>query len=410
MRNIGRSGLLFGLIVCLCCCVEVESVFCSNGAGYCDDYSSYIRCYINYSDTQLVKELLKGCSNRSTDYVNRILVYKDYVSDVIYRTSLRIDIELPLNIRSLEIRNYKDDDHIRITTFIVNTALTHIYISAHIELEAKDVLDYFTHLQSLQLEYLLSRKPPSFKKLQYLNFLSIRLVGPETHLFDDTIVSGLSRLSVLNLHSSYFNGITKGAFRNLNQLTHLDIGDNKITYIEDGVLEDLTNLRKLDLSKNGLGNVSNNAFEGLTKLTYLSVSQNPGFPINALLQTRNLERIYAYYNEYQTLDPHVFQQMKSLTYLGLSDPFRCDCMLQWTSILWEYGITIGWAPYCYQPSIFQQKYIYEPSVYSNCSQTQTYQCFNKSITCPGNQVCYNTNDSFTCDCPIGYSDLSRKLH
>ena len=104
MRNVGRSGLLFGLIVCLCCCVEVESVFCSNGAGYCNDYTSYISCYMDYSDTQLVKELLRDCSNRST-YFRTLYVYKNYVSNV-YGNVL-IDIELPSNIRSLTIHNQR---------------------------------------------------------------------------------------------------------------------------------------------------------------------------------------------------------------------------------------------------------------------------------------------------------------
>ena len=403
MGNIGRSGLLFGLIVCLWCCVEVESVtvFCSNGAGSCYNSSitSYIQCYIYNSDTQLIKELIRDCSNRNTDY-NRIYVYKNYVSNV-YGNVL-IDIELPSNIRSLTIYNHKDQDRICITTSNINTALTRIQLVHHTELEIKD-LKYFTHLQELYIMQLVSRELPSFKKLESLTYLHVSLKSPISHTLDDTFVSGLTNLFYLILDSSPLNGITKGAFRNLTQLYYLEMISNKITYIEDGVFTDCTNLRILYLDNNGLNNISNNAFEGLSNLQYLSNYQNPGFPISVLLQTRNLITVDLRYNEYQTLDPYVFQQMKSLTIIYLNDPLICDCKLKWISVIPQYGIYIGWHPYCIQPSLHNERYIYDPIVYTNCSQSQTYQCFDKSITCPSNLVCHNTNDSYTCDCPIGYS-------
>ena len=287
-----------------------------------------------------------------------------------------------------------------------NTALTRvsIYTTSRIELESDDFFDHFTGLRWIYIKYLLSREPPSFKKLLSLQHLYLGLVGSNTHTFDDTIVNGLSNLYSLTLYSSYFNRITKGAFGNLNRLYILSIANSKITYIEDGVFTDLPSLQTLYLDNTELSNISNNIFEGLSRLTYLSVSQNPGFPISVLLQTRNLVRIDLNYNEYQTLDPYVFQQMKQLTDLGLSDPFLCDCNLQWISVIKQFGISIGagQSPFCFQPFKFQQTHIYDTSVYSNCSQSQTYQCFNKSITCPSNLVCHNTNISYTCGCPIGY--------
>ena len=287
-----------------------------------------------------------------------------------------------------------------------NTALTRvsIYTTSRIELESDDFFDHFTGLRWIYIKYLLSREPPSFKKLLSLQHLYLGLVGSNTHTFDDTIVNGLSNLYSLTLYSSYFNRITKGAFGNLNRLYILSIANSKITYIEDGVFTDLPSLQTLYLDNTELSNISNNIFEGLSRLTYLSVSQNPGFPISVLLQTRNLVRIDLNYNEYQTLDPYVFQQMKQLTDLGLSDPFLCDCNLQWISVIKQFGISIGagQSPFCFQPFKFQQTHIYDTSVYSNCSQSHTYQCFDKSITCPSNLVCHNTNISYTCGCPIGY--------
>ena len=393
MKNIGRLGLLC-LIVCLCCCVQVESVFCDNGVGYCNDNSWYIECYINSSDTQLIKELLSNCSNRNTN-INDVRVFKDYLSNT--HGNILIDIELPSNIQSLFIGNFKDNDNIRITTNTENTALTRINVYPRIDLESSDFFSHFIGLQDIHIDYVYSREAPSFNELKSLTYLSLTLLGIETHTLDDRIVSGLSNLKLLSLYSSYFNGITKGAFRNMNQLTYLNIANNKLGFIEDGVFSDCTHLIELRVERNGLNNVSNDTFEGLSELTYLSAYENSGFPIISLLQTRNLEKIDLRYNEYQTLSPFVFQQMKNLTDLYLSDPFVCDCMLQWTSVVSEHGISILGSPVCSQPSKYQQKSIYDPTVYSICSQSQTYQCFNKLITCPDNLVCYNTNNSYICE-------------
>ena len=77
-----------------------------------------------------------------------------------------------------------------------------------------------------------------------------------------------------------------------------------------------------------------------------------------------------------------------------------NCVTIWV-IYSTYGV-------CSEPNNFFQKSITNPQLYTNCSQTESYQCFNKSITCPSNQVCHNTEDSYFCGCPIGYSQ--HRLH
>ena len=399
MGNIGRSGLLFGFIVCLCCCVEVESVSCSNGAGYCD-YSWYIQCYINNSDTQLVKELIRDCSNSGTN-LDYLLVYKDYVSNA--HGDLTIEIELHSNIKKLYIYNRVDDFQIVIRTFTENTALTNLFTYNNIILESKDVFNNFTSLQQIYIGKIWSTELPSFTKLQLLTYLYIRLGGSdsERHTFDETFVGGLSNLVTLSLSNSYMNGVTTGAFRNLTQLTELNIGNNGMSYIEDGAFTDLIRLKKLEIYGNPLTSIPNNIFEGLSELTHLAIKLLELLPF---LQTRNLVELKLYYINTETiLRPYVFQQMNSLTSLKLSGLLTCDCELQWVSVLSQYGIDIQGSPVCHKPTQFYGRNIYDTTVYSECSQTQTYHCFNKSITCPGNQVCENTNDSYTCDCAIGYA-------
>ena len=392
-----RLILLLG--ICVTGFVAIESVDCNNGAGYCNFYSYYLRCYITNNDTELIKVLLRVCSSRRSSFINT-QVYKYYVSNEY--SNLLIDIELPSNIKYLYISNSKDQDHIRLTTFTDNTALTRIYISSYIELESNDFFNHFTGLQTIEFSYVLSREPPSFTNLYSLTYLRMHLVGPVTHTFDGTMLEGTSNMVVINLANSYFNGITKGAFHNLNKLTNLDFGNNQLNYIEDDALTELSSLERLDLYNNEIQTVSENIFQGLTDLTYLRLDYIPGFLINALIHTRSLYNLLLRYNGYHTLDPYVFQQMDSLRYLYLSDPFVCDCRLQWASLVKQYGVYIQ-SGVCSESIGHFPKSITEQTLYTNYSQTESFQCFNKSITCPGNQVCHNTEDSYFCGCPRGYA-------
>ena len=389
-----RLILLLG--ICVTGFVTIECVDCSNEAGYCDFYTSSLYCYITTNDTQSIKSLLRNCSSNSSSFV-RLYVLKYYVSNEY--GNLLIDIELPTNIQSLYIYNYQDQDHIRLTTFSQNTGLTRISSSYYIELESNNFFTHFTALQRIDFQYVLSREPPSFTNLLSLTYLRVSLVGPVTHTLDEGIVSGLTNLVYLYMYNSYFNGITEGAFRNLNKLIYLYLWNNELAYIEDGALRDLSSLQQIYLHNNKLQIVSDNAFEGLTDLTYLYLDNNPGFPLTALIQAKSVIYLYIRYNGYRTLDPYVFQQMNSLTYLYLSDPFVCDCDLRWTSLVEQYDLNIR---YGVCDNHFSRS-ITSVTLYTNCSQTESFQCFNKSITCPDNQVCHNTEDSHFCGCPRGYA-------
>ena len=390
-----RLILLLG--ICVTGFVTIECVDCSNEAGYCNFHTDYLDCYITNNDTQSIKALLRDCSSNSSTLV-RINVYKDYVSNEY--GNLLIDIELLTNIHSLYIYNSQDEDHIRLTTFSQNTGLTRIFTYfSYIELESNNFFSHFTALQNIQFRYVISREPPSFTNLLSLTFLSISLVGPVTHALDEGIVSGLTNLVLLYMHYSYFNGITEGAFRNLNKLRRLYLSSIKLAYIEDGALRHLSNLKHLSLYDANIQIVSDNVFEGLTDLIFLDLRYNPGFPITALIQTKSVNSLSLDYNGYHTLDSYVFQQMNSLTYLSLSDRFVCDCDLRWTSLVEQYGLNIL---YGVCDNHFSRS-ITSVTLYTNCSQTESFQCFNKSITCPDNQVCHNTENSYFCGCPRGYA-------
>ena len=299
-------------------------------------------------------------------------------------------------------KNTHTRHYVPLTTFSQNTGVTGIYTSSYIELESNNFFTHFTALQYIYCSYVLSREPLSFTNLLSLTLLRVNLVGPVTQALDEGIVSVLTNLVHLDLQNSYFNGITEGALLNLNKLTYLDLSDNQLTYFEDGALRDLSSLERLYLNDNNIRIVPDNAFESLTNLTSLDLSNNPGFPLNALIQAKSVRHLYLQNNGYSTLEPYVFQQMDSLEYLFLSDPFVCDCKLQWTSLVGQYGLSIR-SSGCLEPLDFFSRYITNISLYTNCSQTESFQCFHRFVTCLGNQLCHSTENSYFCGCPRGYA-------
>ena len=395
MKEIVSS--LFIVLICLTSLVRIQAVTCRKDAGYCRVYSSYLYCYIEANDTQGIKTLLRDCSAGTA---TTLYLYKYYVSNAF--GNLIVNIELPSNIQRLYLYNYEDNDNFRLTTSTQNTGLTRIVSYAHVELESYNFFNYFRGLGYVYMNYISVRELPSFTSLQYLTYLraSIQIVSPQA--LDGTMLSGLTNLTRLDLSNSNFNGINQGTFGSLIQLTRLILNYNEIRYIEDGALSQLSNLKQLHLNSNGIETVSNDVFKSLTQLTILDLGRNPEFPIETLLHTRYLQRLYIQYNEYITLDPFVFQQMKELRYLYLSNPFICDCRLQWTSIAQQYGLYVG-NGYCSEPFNVINKPINTKLLYTNCTQTQSYQCFNKTITCGSNEVCHDTKDSYFCGCPRGYS-------
>ena len=127
--------------------VTIECQDCSNGAGYCDYSTSYLRCYFNNNDTQSIKALLTNCASNSSSF-SQIYVYKNYVSNE--HANPLVDIELPSNIRHFFIYNNRDQNHIRLTTSSLNTALTNIYTDAStLNLYRMTILHLFSGLRAL---------------------------------------------------------------------------------------------------------------------------------------------------------------------------------------------------------------------------------------------------------------------
>ena len=218
-------------------------------------------------------------------------------------------------------------------------------------------------------------------------------------------MTGLENLVFLGLPLSNFKRIEKNAFQNLQQLTGLNLNGNKITRIEDGIFKFLKKLKSLHLDANGIEFVNNSIFVGLDELTTLSINLNPNIPLESILQTKKLINLHIGINNYTHLDPFIFQQLKDLRYLDAhKNPLKCDCSLQWALKMFQSRVNVK--AICLEPWNALGVSINSPLLYTNCTQTQSYKCFDKSASCSNNQLCRNTEDSYTCGCAKGYALLN----
>ena len=394
------AGVLFLFAFFLTFWVDQNNSDYSNEAGYCINYYSYqIRCYITNNDTQSIKTLLSTGSQESTSRYY-LFVNKRYSLD---KGNLTLDLEISSNIRYLILHlSYSDNhDQIILKTSTINTKIEYISCNRIVHLESGSFFNQFVGLTSIYFSDVVSTTLPSFIELENLVYLRAKLKFKGNHVLDSSFVSGLSKLRSLNLRDLSFTSITNGAFENMDSLSYLYLDRNKISSIEDGALRGLTYLRYLGLEDNGLRDLSYNAFRGLNQLTFLNLNENPEFPLPALIPLKNLKYLYLNFNNYQTLEPYVFQQLKELTRINMNNPFTCDCNLQWTSQVKQFGLII-YNGYCLDPIDTYGRSILNEESYTNCTQTQSYQCFNNTVICENNEVCHNTESGYSCGCLIGY--------
>ena len=391
------AGVLFLFAIYLTFWVEQNYSNYSNEAGYCRNYSYYTRCFITNNDTQSIKSLLNNGS-QGTEY--QLQVYKRYNLD---KGKLTLDLEIPSNIRSLYLYLSYSNNHeqIILRSSSTNTAIKYMYCNQLVFLESQNFFNQFVRLTRIRFSDLLSTNWPSFSKLDSLRYLTAIIKIGGNQVLDSSYFNDLSNLRSLDLSYSSFASIMEGTFDNMHRLYYLYLDNNQISSLQDAAFRGLTYLRYLSLEDNGLRDVSYDVFRDLNQLTYLNLNENPEFPLSTIIKLQNLRTLNINYNNYQTIEPYVFQQMKRLTSIYMNNPFTCDCSLQWASIVKQFGVYIR-NSYCLNPVDTFGMSITNEDSYTNCTKTESYQCFDSSVICESHEICYNTEESYYCDCPAGY--------
>ena len=383
-------------MVCNSSSIECTDTRSGYGTDYFCSSSANLFCYILNDNTQLIKSQLKNCSLSSNSFT-QICLFKNITGNVI------IDLDLPENIVKMSFINTLDGSAFGITTSVGNSFLTSLLFRGDVNIENETIFIFFVNLRLLYVQGdMFSNEIPSFTNLHFLTHLHSGFQVSGTTKLDSSMVGGLENLVNLGIWSSNFHEIKLDAFQNLINLRDLAITYNPaLTQIQNGAFDSLTKLTRLNLGSTSIRPVGNSLLKPLTQLEDLSLYNSPSFPLEGLIYLRGLKRLSLGYGSHSTLDSFLFQQLNSLTYLSLfSNPIVCNCNLEWIPKLEQQGVTIVGT--CSFPISAQGTSITNSSLYTNCPQTESYKCFDRSITCPDNEFCYNTGEDYNCGCAPGY--------
>ena len=156
-------------------------------------------------------------------------------------------------------------------------------------------------------------------------------------------------------------------------LVHLEVYYERGITTLHNLLSNLTFLSSLTWTYSSLVNISDDSFKGLSSLSYIDLNRN----IIPYLSSESFEHL---------------PSLRDLTLIG--NPLNCSCHLQWMSVV----DTNGWVDIVGDCDTGLRAD--SPSTYSQCHNTESYQCFNKSNSCEN--VCINTPNSYVCACDAGY--------
>ena len=233
--------------------------------------------------------------------------------------------------------------------------------------------------------------------LTYLYIESFHIPNPVTTL------SPFVRLRKLRLHSCELTDMSfLTRTPSLYGLTYLDLGSNLITRIQPGIFSGYTNLEYLLLYSNRIAQLECGAFTGLNNLEILYLISNPiqNICFTAFKGLESLAGLNLGATSLTSLSSRMFEYLHSLRYIYLSDtPLHCDCNLQWLSrVQHNFGL-VSIRAVCASPSEHINKAATNLSTYNyNCTQDLSYQCFNRSISCPSGTSCQDTLDTYLCVC------------
>ena len=346
------------------------------------------------------------------------------------------------------ILNYFPYYQLEIRAFRYIHQLTGLNISRNQYIMSHTVLHYLDNLERIELYSVVFSHFPSF--LPFRNTLTHLWVSYYTELSNDQIlgsglVSGLSKLESLQIHPTNKAKLADNAFSGLTALTiiylinvynyetslsplvrlkHLsidngDISDitflkrtpslyglasitfynNKIKSFGDDTFRNYTQLKGLSLSSNPISVINRSNFTYLSNLRWLDLYSNQitHVPEDTFRDMMNLYYIYLSYNSITTLSSRTFEYLPHISNIYInSNPLHCDCSLQWMyNVRQEYGIYFS-NPTCATPPEHRGERVQSSSLYTDCTTDQSYQCYNRTVTCPVGSFCQSTADSYSC--------------
>lgn len=240
------------------------------------------------------------------------------------------------------------------TLHVVNCKVQDIAPGAFMSMPMLKVLDFsnneltiinkadFSHLGNLEdlnlaVNGLIDLKDDVFENVPTLVGLNLdgnKISDLKPKTFE--VISGT--LSKLHIESCDLQAMPTEVLSQLPNLVDLEMNDNPIKEIPDGTWDNLGNLRRLDMNQCQLGNIgfTSSTFRNLNNLQFLNLGFNeineiPPGTFDAFKST--LRSLYIEHNQLTTLDSGLLM-WASIDALNISsNPWNCDCSIQWMADL-----------------------------------------------------------------------------
>ena len=440
-------GLFTSVVVCIFVCV----LFIKVDAGcwiHCPDYQysglqpyCYLNdeegdqsCYITVSTSELI-----GLKSRNLNKINLFI-------NVTHSVFLRLRNEL--FDYGLELRAFRNIDQVTKLEIFNNLIMSHCTLH---------------NLPNLRYIYCVRVSFPHFPSFSINSELTYLDVSQYTLLSNDPKIrsehfSGLSNLKYLGLYPLNGGKLTNSAFTGLTTLTRIDLR-NIVIFDYVITLSPLVRLKRLTIQDCGVSDISflkqtpglygltyisfysNNiksfpadTFKNYTQLKILDIGYNSISVINRFY-SKKLQTLYLHYNQITQVPEDTFRDTPLLTTISLGvnnitklssrtfehlyhlrdiwlykHPLHCDCSLKWMyKVTQEYGIRI-YDTLCATPPQHEGISALNSSLYTNCDEELSYQCFDRTISCPVGSYCQDTRDSYKCVCEGEGVAFSRTLN
>ena len=224
-------------------------------------------------------------------------------------------------------------------------------------------------------------------------------------------LSPLVRLKGLTIHNC---GVSNISFLKqtpvLYGLTYIAFISNEIESFPADTFQNYTQLERLDMGYNSISKI-NRFYSQSIKILYLYRNQITHISEDAFRDTPLLTRIHLNSNAITRLSSRMFEHLHQIKDIYIQDnPLHCDCNLKWLyNVTQEYGIQIYY-PRCATPPQHEGISALDSSLYTNCTEEQSYHCFNRTISCPEGSYCQDTRDSYKCVCEGDGVGFSRTLN
>ncbi|XP_040057414.1 nyctalopin [Gasterosteus aculeatus] len=174
------------------------------------------------------------------------------------------------------------------------------------------------------------RIPGAFRGMENLTHLYLERNKIEAVAYNSLL--GLRGLRYLNLQENLINVIHDGSFQDLLRLENFYFNDNLLTDLPRHAFRGLVRLKMLNLGGNQLTNVSRTWFGDLVELEVLYLDRNQLVNIEegTFQNLTSLITLHLNSNNLTSLPFPVFQPVYFLARLFLfRNPWACDCSLEW---------------------------------------------------------------------------------